>query len=101
MKKTGFLKQLYFCATLSIFHLEIMEGSAHDTLGHGRLELAAELAHLHLEVAEDVLLLLRRQEVKRPGVPALADRVSEKPCFLGSGSQFGSIFSSNFVDPDP
>jgi hypothetical protein len=29
-------------------HLEIMEGGAHDTLGHGRLELAAKLAHLEV-----------------------------------------------------
>jgi hypothetical protein len=29
-------------------HLEIMEGSAHEALGHGRLELAAKLAHLEI-----------------------------------------------------
>jgi hypothetical protein len=39
-------------------HLKIMEGRAHDALGHGRLELAAKLAHFHLEIAQHIVLLL-------------------------------------------
>ncbi len=35
-----------------------MEGRAHDALGHGRLELAAKLAHFHLEIAQHIVLLL-------------------------------------------
>jgi hypothetical protein len=35
-----------------------MEGGAHDTLGHGRLELAAKFAHFHLEIPQHIILLL-------------------------------------------
>ncbi len=35
-----------------------MEGGAHDTFGHGRLELAAKLAHFHLEIPQHIVLLL-------------------------------------------
>lgn len=56
--------------------LEIVEGGAHDALGHGGLELLAELAHLHLEVGDDVQLLFGRQEVQARSVPMVDSRVS-------------------------
>jgi hypothetical protein len=39
-------------------YLKVMKSGAHNALGHRRLELVAELAHFHLEIAEDILFLL-------------------------------------------
>jgi len=68
-----------FCSYLGgLACLEVVEGRAHDTLGHGRLELAAKLAHFHLEIPEDVVLFLRAQELVLLGVSGSALAIPEQ-----------------------
>ncbi len=67
-----------------------MEGCAHNTLGHGRLELAAKLAHFHLEIPQHIVLLLPCSFSDESRTDPDPDPASQ--CcgyeFLHSGSEF-------------